>query len=157
MHVLSDTAINDLITESKTLASDFLARARLRPKRGHEEAEIVVSGNAGSVFHILLRRSRIDPLDFSAILAYAPSGTNRLFRLRRYNGRSHEHTNKLEGERLPLTFHIHYATQRYQAAGFQEDAYARPTDRYTNLEQALECLVNDCAFELPVDPRMLPF
>ena len=91
-------------------------------------------------------------MDFSAILAYQKPNTNTFFRLRRYNGNSHEHSNKIEGGRF-FEFHIHHATERYQDAGFDEDGYAEPTDRYADIGGALACLVNDCGFVLPADPQ----
>ena len=46
-------------------------------------------------------------------------------------------------------FHIHTATERYQEAGYAEEHYAEPTDRYADLSGAIQCLIQDCAFELP--------
>ena len=74
----------------------------------------LVSGAAE--FRIILRRNHINPLDFSVILAVRVPNSNQLFRLRRYNGNSHEHTNKIENEKLH-DFHIHLATKRYQERG----------------------------------------
>ena len=68
-----------------------------------------------------------------------------MFRLRRQNGRSHEHTNQIEDETF-YDFHIHIATERYQELGAREDAYARPTDRYGALRDALDCLFTDANF-----------
>jgi len=55
-------------------------------------------------------------LDFSIILAYCPEASNQLFRLRRYNGKSHEHTNTIEADKF-YNYHIHTATERYQELG----------------------------------------
>ena len=33
--------------------------------------------------------------------------------------------------------------------GYDEDTYAEETDRYNNLEGALQCLIQDAGFELP--------
>ena len=50
--------------------------------------------------------------------------SNRVFRLRRYNGKSHEHTNPIEKE-IFYDFHIHTATERYQVLeNKKEDTYA---------------------------------
>jgi hypothetical protein len=70
-----------------------------------------------------------------------------VFRLRRYNGKSHEHTNKIEGNKF-YDFHIHYATERYQNTGFTEDAFAMITNRYNSFHGALNCMVQDCGFQL---------
>lgn len=77
---------------------------------------------------------------------YCPRDTNQLFRLRRHNGRSHEHTNKIEGDKF-YEFHIHIATERYQDLGVREDSYAEPTDRFTDLGGAIDCLLADCGFD----------
>ena len=103
---------------------------------------------AGSEFQIIVRQSIINALDFSIILAYSIPKSSVLFRLRRYNGRSHEHTNRVEGITF-YDFHIHTATERYQEAGYTEEHYAEPTDRYADLSGAIQCLIQDCAFELP--------
>lgn len=102
--------------------------------------------------------SKLNQLDFSAILAVRLPKANTVFRLRRYNGRSHEHTNRIEGQRF-YGFHIHLATERYQALGMDEEAYAEPTERFCDFESAVQCLVDDCACEFYRDPSMsvLPF
>lgn len=104
-----------------------------------------IQGAHGSKFRLILRQSVFNPLDFSVILAYCTPTTNRIFRLRRYNGRSHEHTNRIEGDRF-YDFHIHMATERYQELGMSEDAYAEPTERFADLPSALQCLLEDCGF-----------
>ena len=93
--------------------------------------EIVISFNT-----LMFRQSTFNPLDFSVILGYIIPNTNQVFRLRRYNGKSHEHTNWLEQEKF-YDFHIHTATERYQIAGWNEDGYATPTDRYSDHHGAL--------------------
>jgi hypothetical protein len=70
----------------------------------------------------------------------------------RYNGKSHEHTNLIEGESL-YDFHIHKATQRYQEIGAREDTFAEPTDRFADFQGAIKCLANDCGFQKPYDPQ----
>ena len=95
----------------------------------------------------------LNALDFSAILAVHVPHSTRLFRLRRYNGKSHEHTNSIERETF-YDYHIHVATERYQEIGAHEDAYAETTDRYSDLESAVECLLGDAAFDVPRDAQM---
>lgn len=150
---LSDSEIQGLIVEKKSLAPGFKRQFLPKPKRGHKESECSVSGQGGSQFKILIRQSEFNPLDFSAILAYCVPNTNQVFRLRRYNGKSHEHTNSLEGETF-FDFHVHEATERYQELGSKEDTFAVPTDRYDDLQGALGCLILECGFELPLDHQM---
>jgi len=148
----SDTEIADLIKERKPLPADWRSRMSLRPKRGHSERDIEVTGDNESEFRLILRQNTINRLDFSIILAVAVPQSNQLFRLRRYNGKSHEHTNHIEGDTF-YDFHIHEATERYQAIGTREDAYAQPTDRYGDLHEALRCLINDANLEIPPEAQ----
>jgi hypothetical protein len=121
---------------------------RLRPKRGHSEREIDIVGSEGSEFSLIFRQSLFNTLDFSVILAYEMPRSNEVFRLRRYNGRSHEHTNSIEQQTF-YDFHIHQATERYQEIGSSEDTYAEPTDRFVDLQGAVECVLGDCGFDVP--------
>ena len=102
-------------------------------------------------FTSLLRQSLVNYFDFSVILAYRQKNSNKLFRLRRYNGK-HQHTNKIEGQTIDA-YHIHYATVRYQEIGMREDSYAEATDRYSDIEKAKYCMLQDCNFELSDDPQ----
>jgi len=150
--ILSDEEIARLIQEKKPLPQDYRARIQVRPKRGHKERELDFYGGAGSEFRLILRQSVFNPLDFSVILAYRVPKSNQLFRLRRYNGKSHEHTNRIEGNKF-YDFHIHYATERYQDIGAREDTYAETTDRFADFQQAIICMLSDCGFESPFDPQ----
>lgn len=91
-------------------------------------------------------------MDFSVILAVRVPQSNQVFRLRRYNGKSHEHTNHIEGQSF-YDFHIHLATERYQEIGAREDTYAEPTDRYETFQDALRCLLADASFDVPSEPQ----
>lgn len=154
---LSDAEIAALIAEEKNLPLGYRRKLVLKEKHGHKERELKVSGASGHSFQIILRESNFNPLDFSAILAYLPVETNIAFRLRRYNGKSHEHTNKIEKQTL-FGFHIHIATERYQEFGEgKEDAYAEITDRYGDLLGALDCLLKDCGFVLPPEEEGVQF
>jgi hypothetical protein len=150
--ILSDKEIDDLVQEKKTLPADYQSKIHMRPKSGHKERELDIKGDKGNEFRLILRQSHINPLDFSIILAYRPPKSNQLFRLRRYNGKSHEHTNIIERERM-YDFHIHQATARYQEIGANEDSYAEPTDRFGDFNQALSCILKDCGFGVPVESQ----
>jgi hypothetical protein len=125
----------------------------LRDKHGHKERELDINGAGGNQFRLILRQSNINPLDFSIILAVFPPGTSQMCRLRRYNGKSHEHTNQIENDTF-YDFHIHQATERYQELGAQEDAYAEPTNRYADFSMALSCMLEDCRFDIPQAPQL---
>ena len=145
---LKDAEIAALLAEPKPLPDDYRTRLQIKPKRGHQERELDVTGAQGAKFRVILRQSLLNPLDFSVILAYLPPQATTPFRLCRFNGKSHEHTNKLEGNTF-YDFHIHRATARYQQSGLREDAFAEPTNRYQDLATAQRCLVQDCGFQLP--------
>ena len=151
--ILTDDEIAQLIAEPKPLPAEFRMRILPKRKRGHKEREMEIQGESGHRFRLIARESSFNPIDFSIILGYVLPGSNIIFRLRRYNGRSHEHTNKIERETF-YAFHIHFATARYQETGFSEDAYAEITDRYSDFLSALECIINDCAFRIPPEPQM---
>lgn len=141
----SDDEIVCLLEEPKRLPKDWRARVQLRSKRGHEERSIDVTGETGN---LILRRNIVNTLGFSVILAVQVPQSSKRFRLRRNNGKSHEHTNHIEGNTF-YDYHIHMATERYQEVGGREDAYVEPTDRYMDFEGALSCMLQDASFILP--------
>jgi len=96
---LSDDEILVLINEQKqmTFTPEELFR-NMKEKRGHKESEHFIPRTDDSSFVIKLRLSSENPLDFSVILGYKPPKSTKIFRLRRYDGKSHEHRNKLENE-----------------------------------------------------------
>lgn len=91
-------------------------------------------------------------MDFSAILGYIPPRLNLMFRLKRYNGKSHEHTNIIEKASF-YDFHVHLATLRYQEFGLREDGYAEVSDAYADIRSAMDCLIKDCNIILPDDKQ----
>lgn len=149
---ISDTVIAALIAETKPLPADYQKKVQTNPKRGHRERELDIQGVNGSNFRIVLRQSLFNPLDFSVILAWLPPQTGTPFRLCRYNGKSHEHTNTLESQKF-YEFHVHQATERYQNSGLREDSFAAPTDRYQDFGGALLCLIQDCGFQQPANSQ----
>ena len=154
---LTDSQIASLLAEPKSLPDNYSEKLQLRPKRGHRERELEVAGDQGSEFRLILRQSNFNPLDFSVILAYRPPKSTQVFRLCRYNGKSHEHTNTLEKQRF-YDFHIHRATERYQLeSGQREDGYAEPTKRYADLNGALDAMLDDCGFAKPDNLQALLF
>ena len=143
---LTEPEIARLVAERKILPANYREFLQLSPKRGHREQNIDVLGEAGGDFRLILRQSLSNHLAFSVIFGY--KGLPRLFHLRRYNGKAHLHTNKLERQTF-YDFHIHIATERYQEAGFAEDAFAEQSNRFVDIHSAIQCLILDCGFELP--------
>jgi hypothetical protein len=152
----SDADIRAMIKEKKYLPKDFRSKIRLREKRGHKEQELDIQGATGHQFRLVLRQSSYNTLDFSIILGVFPAESTQLFRLRRYNGKSHEHTNIIESVKF-YDYHIHTATERYQKLGMREDSYAEPSDRFADLHTAINYMFKDCGFELPQDPQLRLF
>ena len=150
--MLTDQDIALLIGEKKVLPADYRKKIQVHPKRGHKERELDVKGSDGSDFLLILRQSLFNSLDFSIILGYRPENSNQFFRLRRYNGKSHEHTNPIEGDMF-YNFHIHQATERYQELGAREDTFAKPTESFSDFNQAVSCMINECGFETPFNPQ----
>lgn len=147
---LTDKEIKQFINEKKqmTIAPDELFR-NMKEKKGHKGSEHGIERTDGSSFVIKVRLSNENPLDFSAILGFIPPNATKPFLLRRYNGKSHEHKNKLEKEKVFYDFHIHTATERYQREGTKEEYFAEITDRYSTVQEALNCLIQDCNVSLP--------
>lgn len=152
----TDSEIGGLLRERKVLPANWRARVALKLKRGHQERQLELTGDSGSKFRLILRQSDINPLDFSVILAVSSPRSNQVFLVRRYNGRSHTHKNKIEGNQF-YDFHIHTATERYQRSGPYEDAYAERTDRYSDFNGALRCLIEDAHLEEQRGPRPSPY
>lgn len=149
----SDEEILRMIAEPKPLPNNYHAQIQLRNKRGHKERELDVTGKDKTRYRLIFRQSEFNTLDFSIILGMIPADSNQCFRLRRYNGKSHEHTNYIEGNTF-YDFHIHSATERYQESGAREDSFAEPTDRYADIHTALRCMLKDCAFVVPPNEQL---
>lgn len=151
----SDKDIDELIAVPKYLPPDYRSRLRTRARSysdKHEEGQLEIDVQDKGTFRVIIRKNRINQLDFSAILGYIPSERLRLFRLRRYNG-VHKHTNRIERNSF-RDFHVHYATQRYQEAGWDIDAYAELTEKYTTIDGAWELLLDECNFIRPEAERI---
>jgi len=152
----TDAEIEEFIAERKPLPEDYLQRLQPRGKGAQKKAELDVIGTDGNEFRIIVRQNTYNSLDFSIVLALCPRETTHLFHLRRYNGKSHEHTNVLEQESF-YAFHIHVATARYQELGGEVEKYAERTERYATCYDALACMFEDCAFEPPPEEQLSLF
>lgn len=152
----SDQEIAALIHEHKPLPENWHSQFTIKTKRLHKERLLDVIGEAGNEFRIIIRENRVNRLDFSVILAVCIPESTRVFLLRRYNGTSHEHTNLIEKVTF-RDFHIHYATERYQQKGQRAEFYAEPTNRFTEVNGALRCLIADANFEEPDELQRILF
>ncbi len=154
---LQDWEIERLLMERKKVTPNMLQRlAQLRPHGvGHLTQDCEIVGEEGSIFQIILRQNLFNPRDFTVILGYKLPDTGRVFRLRRYDSKA-EHKNRIERQRF-IDFHVHHATARYQAYGFDEDGYAEASDRFNDLHGALQCLFTECGCDLPPDTQIMLF
>lgn len=143
----TDEEIQALLAEPKALSADYQSNLLLSQKRGHKERQFEVKGTTGNRFVLMLRKSDFNEFDFSVILGVVSKESNQVFRLRRYNGKSHEHTNRLEGNTF-YDFHVHTATERYQDLGAKEDHFAELTDHYGDMHAAISCMIQDCGFQV---------
>lgn len=150
---LSDAQIARLVAERKPTV-DHEALNAGQASAGHRRSTITVQGENGSRFRLFVRQLILDPLDFSVILGYDVPNSNRVFRLRRHNGSSHRHTNRLESQ-VVHGFHVHLATERYQLAGLKEDDYAEATTSYGDLAGAIHHMLEAAGFESPSQGRLL--
>ncbi len=151
-YYLRDEEIDSLVSEEKFFSGSIEEIMNFKESDSHKRASVELSRSDGSRFIIKLRQNQNSINDFSAIMAFKEKGSNRDFKLRRYNGKSHEHSNKLEGNKF-YAFHIHIATQRYQDVGRKEESYAEKTVRYSNIKGALKCLLQDCNVKTKRDPQ----
>ena len=151
-YYFTDEEIRGLISEEKIFPGSIEEIMNFKESDGHKRASIALPRSDGSRFIIKLRQNQNDINDFSAIFAFQEKNSNKDFKLRRYNGKSHEHSNKLEGNKY-YAFHIHIATQRYQDAGRKEESYAEETNRYSDIANALKCMLQDCNVKTKLNPQ----
>jgi hypothetical protein len=154
MLILSEDSIRELIAERKPIPEGLKPLTRLIERNKHLRREYEFISMAGNPFMIKIRKSTLNPFDFSVILGYQLPGVNTIFHLRRYNGKSHYHTNTIENVRF-RNFHIHTATERYQNIGPKVEHFAEFTTRYADLDGAIDCMLTDCGFRDPIEESPL--
>lgn len=148
MEIIPDCVIEELLLEGKPLPTNYITRlkTRLKKKMKFEGRELEILGDQGELFEIRLRKSTIDPMDFSVILRYYHEPEQKWKILSRYNGKSHPHSNPLERERSFRDYHIHKATERYQESGYRIEHYAERTTKYNSFEEAIFEFLKDYNF-----------
>jgi len=154
MYILSDDQIADLIRESKPIPPGLCPLEKMSLRNHHKRRDFDIEAESRNNFAVAIRQSTLNMLDFSVILGYKLPGSFTVFRLRRYNGKSHHHTNTIEKEAF-YDFHVHKATERYQKLGFKEEHFAVRTSGYYDLESAIQCLLTDCGFRHPIEDSPL--
>lgn len=136
--LLSNDALDGLRSASKRVRNPG-ARWLEKPGR-HKQRNFNAVTEDGEVYRIYQRQNLDDERDFSCGLALVRRGGKPLS-LVRYNGSSHAHG------AIRYRCHIHRATAEALAEGRRIDSHAEQTDRYTTLEGALACLIEDCAVQ----------
>jgi hypothetical protein len=156
MAILSDPAISELIAERKPIPDGLWPVTRWNERNRHWRREYEITCEAtGNIFVVKLRKNQINQFDFSVILGYQLPALNTIFNLRRYNGKSHPHTNHLDENVTFRTFHIHTATERYQDFGSNPEHFAQITTLYVDMDGAIQCMLADCGFRVPMDESPL--
>lgn len=144
MSELTDEKIEALLCSPKTVINPG---ARKKTQMGSEQLNYEIRGQNGALFRLYVRQNLRVAEGFSCGLLYEPPGGEPVT-LTRYNGSDHSHGNPLEnGEVFHGACHIHKATERYIQAGRKSEHFAETTNRYTNLDEALRCLLSDCRIE----------
>ena len=111
-------------------------KPKARPAHRQRNFQAVGEVDGDVRFLIYQRQNLLEENDFSCGIAYCPRGGKPLT-LARYNGPGHTHGDILWRP------HIHRATEEAIAAGRKPESQATETDRYSTLEGALACLIED--------------
>lgn len=157
LRILGDAEIQQLLAEPKSLSANWENRLRLMPKaqEAFSQRSISLQLSNGHEFSLVLRGNRLSPLDFSVILVFKDIDGSEYI-LRRHNGpHPSKHTNDYEKRRslpnaeLPICFHRHLATERYQQEGLKIDGYAEQTNDYSDIRTAQAAMIRDAGFVLP--------
>jgi len=152
---LTESMINELLSETKLLPLDYVEKLRLKERKdsAHSEASCYIDGVKGHHYRINIRKSNINPLDFSIILVYEDRRSHTDYILTRYNGDHGSHKNVIEKD-LIEGCHIHTATERYQSAGLRIDSYAVKTKDYSSYNTALDSFIKDLNFRMSGQGRV---
>lgn len=152
MKLYSDDEIRKLRSMAKHVKNP---NARWNQKPGHRQRnyQLVAISDGETRFLIYQRQSELDVSDFSCGIVFLPLGGARLT-LARYNGPSHIHGD------IEFRPHIHNATAKAIAAGRKPESEATETCRFTTLDGAFRCLLEDFQVEgitppEPDQPRLL--
>ena len=116
--------------------------ARNREKPSHIEWTCEATSGEGDTFIAYMRQNKVLDDDFSCGIAWkAPDGEQ--ITIARYNGSSHDHTNKSDGQTFVQKCHIHQATVMAVQRGWSVENYAVLAESYTCLDEAKLLLASD--------------
>lgn len=143
--IFTDQEIEAFIQERKVLPDNWGSNFKDRMNQGFKEYYQDIIGEDENIFRIIIRRGDFSKSNFSVILVVRIPDSKKYFPLCRYNGSNHQHTNMIE-EEVIIGFHIHTATERYQRKK-KVFGYAQSTTRYSDVNGALQCLLEDANFD----------
>ena len=141
----------DELTELESMAKHVTnpgARWNSKPGRRQRNLRIVAGPEGETRFSIYQRQNELDDSDFSCGIEFLPPGGGARLTLARYNGPSHPHGD------IKFRPHIHRATARAIAAGKKPESEAAETDRFTTLDEAFRCLLDDFRVEGISPPKL---
>lgn len=134
---LTDAKIQELTRMPKRVKNPT---ARFIADANHDKKEFLVESDDGAEqFRVFVRQNKTVIDDFSCGVQWLPVGAEPLI-LARFNGASHTHPNRLEGNILNYVFHIHRTTERYLRNNFTPEGFAEETTHYTSCNGALHAL-----------------
>ena len=133
----SDRELDELRRRPKRVCNPQAQWSKKRGQYRQRNFDLCSEGGKEEKFLLYLRESLNDEKDFSCGLSLIQSGVRNLS-LIRYNGSNHPH------QEIHYQCHIHLATEEAQKLGRKVDSFAKQTDRYSDLMQAINCLIKDC-------------
>lgn len=148
--ILVDRDIGWLMTVPKPISDSNWRRRLLPPPEGRIDCrgrldldDLPDGGPLGGSLHVYSRRNLREEVsgDWSVGLVYTDYAGNS-YRVVRCNG-PHQtpHTNRIEGQHIVATPHVHFLTERYQRhRRASPDGYAEATDAYSTIEESLDHL-----------------
>jgi Family of unknown function (DUF6978) len=137
---LTDDKIDQILKMPKRITNP---KAREVMDANHLKRDYIVESLDGDeTFVLFTRQNRTVQEDFSCGFRWLTPGSEGLT-LVRYNGPSHLHVNRREGNRLEFVPHIHRVTERYIQNNLKPEGFAEATTKYRTLSGALHELVTD--------------
>ncbi|MCU4589088.1 hypothetical protein KTJ20_10030 [Acinetobacter ursingii] len=141
MHNINDELLAELKSIHKELARPF--KQKWTSERKFRQLTIeLASIDQRFNFNFYIRQNELHENDFSCGISLIRQGENPLT-LARYNGSSHVHVNKLDGQRFEFQCHIHEANSQCLKVAKKIEDHAHATDRYNNLAGAIQCIFED--------------
>jgi len=137
---IRDIVSNELLVQLRNCPKRVISWVcQDREKPSHIESTCEAVSDAGDDFLIYMRQSKILNDDFSCGIKWKTSDGEWVV-LARYNGSSHVHTNRIDGEVFVQQCHVHQITVEAVERGWSHENYAVASDAYATLNEA-KCLL----------------